>query len=356
MLYLNLVKQFKSISGLRGEQSAPKLRDKFLTVSAESLNFHYVLDLELVSQILSSPHIFKQDLFLSRLLNKNLSDFYWIHYFVKHSPEFLDQSDHLESKQRIKKYMELLDSNDNRNRLALDHDLFLEALDASRGYSFTANIVAKEIVRKYLENIFSILLSQQITVEDNLLEAPDIFTPTIKINKNLNSLNNAVNGFMASNNLNPAEIRDDLLLTLLSFMYMSIRPLRACITTLLNHAVLHNGRIRNPQYFIGFKMVPTFFVAREAIVDFNFESLRVSKGDKLYLYLYNSSGCPFSSKTLPFGKGSHFCSGYKLSQLLVRNLLEIIASIKSTSERINIFSYDVSEVRMNTSNAFLDFI
>ena len=136
---------------------------------------------------------------------------------------------------------------------------------------------------------------------------------------------------------------------------MSIRPLRACLTTLLNHAALHKGYISKPQYFIGFKMVPTFFVAREASVDSNLESLKVSQGDKLYLFLYNSSGCPFSNKTLPFGKGTHFCSGYKLSQLLVRNILDIIDTIKLSSEKHKIFSYDVSEPKLNTSNAFLDF-
>ena len=354
MLYLNLVQKFKSISGLRGVHSAPNLDSKFLTFSTDSISFHYLLDLDLVSQVLSSPHFFKQDLFLSRLLNKEPNDLHWIHYFVKYSPEFLDESAHLKSKEAIKKYTKLLELNENR--IVLSHDSFLAALKASRSKFFTAGLVAKEIVRKYLENIFSLLLNQQIIVKDDLLDAPDIFTPTIKINNNLHLLNNAVDNFLASNNLNSSKITDELMLTILSFMYMSIRPLRACLTTLLNHAALHKGYISNPQYFIGFKMVPTFFVAREALVDTNLESLSVSKGDKLYLYLYNSSGCPFSNKILPFGKGSHFCSGYKLSQLLVRNLLDIIGNVKLESDRIKMFSYDVCEPRMNTPNAFLDFI
>ena len=65
-------------------------------------------------------------------------------------------------------------------------------------------------------------------------------------------------------------------------------------------------------------MIPTNVVAREAARDSELDGIRIRKGDKLYVMLFESTGCPFSGAgTLPFGHGKHLCPGAGLSRLIL---------------------------------------
>lgn len=354
MFYLALINQFKKISGSRQEHEAPPIPNKYFKLSDQGKQYYYIVDPSLTRTVLEDPTTYKQDIFLSRIVyensNQEKSNLKWTRYFVDNSPEFKDGSDHKATKQRLARTLENIHSSWKDN-ISLNQSEFIDMYADTSIRS--ALQVSREVVRFYLRKIFSQILARDIVVSDAVLDAPDIFTPTIKIKSNLELLNQAVDEFFDGNQIEAEKLSPEILLALLSFIYMSVRPLTACLTTLFNE-LIREKCIRSAEYYSGFGMVPTFFVAREATKDALLDDLAILKGVKLYLYLYDSTGCPFSKMSLPFGRGKHICPGTLASKLIVKEVMSLIADQEISMS----FSHRLveSKVLHNTSNAFLGFV
>ena len=64
------------------------------------------------------------------------------------------------------------------------------------------------------------------------------------------------------------------------------------------------------------------------IVVADLDGINIRKGDKLYVMLFESTGCPFSdAATLPFGHGKHLCPGADLSRLILRQSMQAAQTI-----------------------------
>jgi hypothetical protein len=353
VFYLALINQFKRLSGLRGEHGGPHIETAYLTVVDKEKRYHYILDPRLSRIVLDDAATYKQDIFLSRIVDINARQpnlgLKWIAYFVRSSPEFTDGDDHKKAKQTLNKIMDFIHSS-WANSISPSNTLLLDICQPYKAAKSAE--ISKEIVRYYLQKVFSLLLGKNVYVADAVLDAPDIFTPTIKLTNNLQRLDKIVADFFSDNAIDPDSLRPETVLAILSFIYMSVRPLSACLTTLFND-LIREKRIKAPEYYQDFKMVPTFYVAREATKSAILSDLLVSQGDKLYLFLYDSTGCPFSRVVIPFGKGKHFCPGVLVSKSIVKEVLALINN-DETSEILS-SRLMVSTPLANTSNAFLGF-
>ena len=108
---------------------------------------------------------------------------------------------------------------------------------------------------------------------------------------------------------------------------MASTPILASLTALFNSKT-QQADASNANIFSDFKMIPVNYVAREAARDADLDGINIRKGDKLYVMLFESTGCPFSdAATLPFGHGKHLCPGADLSRLILRQSMQAAQTI-----------------------------
>jgi len=75
-----------------------------------------------------------------------------------------------------------------------------------------------------------------------------------------------------------------------------------------------------PEPDVDFSLAPTSFVMRRCTQDAGVDGHEFRRGDVVYLFLGEASGCPLHRlNSLPFGAGRHTCSGQPLS----RRMLEL---------------------------------
>ena len=325
--YLRLIQVFAEATGHRELFSAPSAPQKIrsIPIGESKQRAHFVFDIALTKQVLRNSDSYLQDHFLDKLLiHCEPEKIQWVKLFVEKSPEFLDGTSHTATRKLFKtsidRYVSIASSKDS-------NDIKMLVLQELSEGNCSALSVAKSIVRLRFTQILEEVLESPISIADGLLYGPDIFTPSIRIKAIICRLNDLTNKFVHENIPESKRDDDSFMLPLLSLFYMASRPILSSLTALLNSKIEHVDP-SNINIFSDFKMIPTNYVAREAARDTDLDGISIRKGDKLYVMLFESTGCPFSdAATLPFGHGKHLCPGADLSRLILRQSMQAAQAI-----------------------------
>ena len=325
--YLRLIQVFAEATGHRELFSAPSVPQKIrsIPIGESKQQAHFVFDVALTKQVLRNSDIYLQDHFLDKLLiDCEPEKVRWVKLFVEKSPEFLDGTSHTATRKLFKtsidRYVSIASSKDSGDI----NTLVLQEL--SKG-NCSALSMAKSIVRLRFTQILEEVLEGSVSIADDLLFGPDIFTPSIRIKSIIFRLNDSTNQFVHENIPEPKQEDNSFMLPLLSLFYMASTPILSSLTAHLNSKIEHVD-FSNINVLSDFNMVPTNYVAREAARDADLDGINIRKGDKLYVMLFESTGCPFSDvATLPFGHGKHLCPGADLSRLILRQSMQAAQTI-----------------------------
>lgn len=346
--YLRLIQVFAESTGARQLFSAPAVGQPLVSVPLGdgSQSAHFIYDLSLSRRVLRDSDIFLQDHFLDRLLSDCESDkVNWVRLFVERSPEFLDGPQHTATRVLFKRKIDQFVSTASEKPIHQISSIILSELGSEQS---TALRIAKSIIRLRFKQILEKELGRSIIMNDALLFGPEIFTPSIRIKTSVYKLNELTDCFISAF-VDPSSRNDTaFILPILSLFYMASTPILASCTALLNSIATED--LRAGDVFVDFEMIPTNYVAREASSDVVLMDTKVRKGDKLYIMLFESSGCPFSKgKNLPFGYGKHLCPGAALSKLIIGQCLAAIPDIPSEKWR----SLIPSSIQQGRGSAFL---
>lgn len=346
--YLRLIQVFAESTGARQIFSAPVVNEPLVSIPLGdgSQSAHFIYDLSLSKRILRDADLFVQDHFLDRLLSDCEPDkVNWVRLFVERSPEFLDGTQHIAARISFKRQIDRFVATVSEKSAHEISSIILSELESQKT---TALGIAKSIIRLRFRQILENELGCRIIMDDDLLFGPEIFTPSIRIKSSVYRLNKSTDDFINSF-VDPGKCNDTAyILSILSLFYMASTPILASCTALLNS--IANGERLQDKVFIDFEMIPTNYVAREASSDVDLLGTNVRRGDKLYVMLFESSGCPFSKeKSLPFGYGKHLCPGAALSKLIISQCLAAISDLPSEKWR----SLHPSSIQQGRGSAFL---
>lgn len=353
MDYLKLIQTFRQLGGKRQAFSAPSLSQPILTIPLQEshIKAHFVVGMALAKQVLQDANTYRQDRFLDELLKTcDLERCNWIQLFVSRSPEFLDGNAHTELRRKfdshLSRYTKLV------QELPISDITNCIQAAAHCGDTYT-HLLARKIIRLRIEQILQQDLGNSPQLPEPLLFAPDFFTPSIKIKSVVYRLNALITSFVEASV--PAEVQSDepQMLAILSLFLMASRPLVAACTSLLNQ-VQQQRSMAGRSSFLEFAMVPTFYVAREASQPSQLGDQLIQPGDKLYVFLYESTGCPFRRGiSLPFGHGRHRCPGAPLSKVLMQQCLHACEALEGQNE---IWEKLIpSAVQQDVANTFLTY-
>ncbi|MDM7954284.1 MAG: hypothetical protein QUV07_13865 [Cyanobium sp. CZS 25K] len=325
--YLRLIQVFAQSTGSRQLFSAPAVDRPIVSFplgDGEHMA-HFVYDVSMSKRVLSESIHFVQDHFLDRLLaDCDPIRVRWVQLFVEQSPDFLDGPSHTRMRKVFKASIDRYAASVSGRPVEEIADVMARGLETP---GVTALAMAKSILRMRFAQILQAELKREIVLDDALLFGPEIFTHSIRIKTSIYALNEATDRFVQEFVAPDQQLDSDFMLPLLSLFYMASTPILASCVAILNQAPAAEGRCGGDD-FINFKMAPTNYVVREAARDVDLLGTPISKGDKLYVMLFASTGCPFTAEqTLPFGHGKHLCPGADLSQLIVRQCLAATAQI-----------------------------
>ena len=325
--YLRFIQVFAEATGSRELFSAPAVsqRIKSFPIGEKNNQAHFIYDVSLAKQVLCSSDIYFQDHFLDWLLiDCEIEKVKWVKLFVEKSPEFLDGISHTASRKlfnaSIDSFVAIASSKGSDDIKAL----ILKELDKENRSALS---VAKAVVRLRFTQILEDALNKNVIVDDDLLFGGDMFAISLRMKSIVYRLNNSTSLFI--NKYVPTHLSqsDSFILPVLSLFYMASKPILTSLVSFIN-AQIENRDCSNPETFTGSKMIPTNYVARKAARDAELDGVRICKGDKLYVMLFESTGCPFSDTgTLPFGHGKHFCPGADLSRHILRQSTQAAESI-----------------------------
>lgn len=354
MDYLRLIQTFRQLGGKRQAFTAPNHPEPILTIPLQEsrINAHFVVDMALAKQVLQDAETYRQDRFLDELLKTcDLERCNWIQLFVSKSPEFLDGTVHTELRRtfdnhisRYTKLIQTLPVSDITSRIRET---------AQNPHATSTHLLARQIIGRRITQILEQELGVPPQVPEALLYVPDFFTPSIKIKSVVYRLNALITSFVEASV--PAEVQSDepQMLAILSLFLMASRPLVAACTSLLNQ-VQQQRSMAGRSSFLEFAMVPTFYVAREASQPSQLGDQLIQPGDKLYVFLYESTGCPFRRGiSLPFGHGRHRCPGAPLSKVLMQQCLHACEALEGQNEIWD--KLIPSAVQQDLANTFLTY-
>ena len=242
----------------------------------------------------------------------------WIRYFMDHNPEFLNGEVHR-----------------NQSRL-LRPELArcvrrLDAVPVTEVAMRVEQVLASErpstygVARTVTAHLFGRCLQEisgtEVAVDDEVLFGVDIFLPFPRP-AHLHACNHRVDSYLAAvrriREPNPAE-----LILLLTLLMMGTAPTVAAVNWAANRWLRHVTSATapgSPPPEVDFSLAPTSFVMRRCTEDTVVDSHSFKRGDVVYLFLGEASGCPLHRlNSLPFGAGRHTCSGQPLS----RRMLEL---------------------------------
>lgn len=333
MDYLKRIRQIAALAGVRNDTTAPLIEQPIISLELGETNSkaHYVHSNREVKAVLKDCESFVQDRFLDELLTTcEPNQVNWIKFFIDLSPEFNDSKDHAASRNGLVTELDII----MKHASPITADTLVAASDAllkesTTGARPTSSQLARRIVKLYFEKMFTGTFGRQTSVSEDLLFAEDLFTPSLRLKRSLLKVNRLLDEFFCSHV--PAPYLEDELkrLTILSMFLMATRPLANGITCLLNHLLIETSPTSGSpdHWFSNFLMSPTIFVARRASKDCQLGNTQIKRDDRVYIFLTEFSGCPFTSEnTLPFGFGKHLCPGLKMSRMIMDTTLNYAKS------------------------------
>lgn len=356
MEYLKVLAAIRAITGSRGQDAFPR-REPVLHFSRSEAGegaVIFVQDVKLSRQILQSPS-YRQFNFLGRTLAaSDPSQFYWIRRFCDEGLIMVDGDGHRARRQMMTRFMEqCLQCLDQLNLDALLGDVSAAKGDEWASSHQLAQFIAERLFSRCVG--FMAGLGEGLRLSGDDLSLVDFFNPFPTRSAMLVS-EAALERCAVKCDLDALPV--DVQAAIMSLLVMGVRPVTALFTVAINHCLRAmaagqpaDGAVMSVDVINSHSVVPTNFVMRECVVDGHLGDHMVRQGDVVYVFLGSASGCPFSTRnSLPFGGGTHYCSGAKLTDAMFQILKGVLVGLGD-----ELMGLECSRVRQGFASAFLTF-
>jgi cytochrome P450 len=312
----------------------------------------FVHDATLAKGVLKSPN-YRQFNFLARILEvADPEKTYWIRRFCDVGLIMGDGPEHLRRRTAMASALERC----VQRLQAIEPQQLAASLPLENASPLPAHEVAAGVVAAiFAESIAAISGHEPAFLEPDDLATIDFFNPFPTLST-LARCNAAID--RCGRRLRLPEMSADAQAAVLSLLIMGVSPMQGILTVAINACVeaLAAGRSVDEALAVlkeidAYSVVPTNFVMRECEREDGIGDVMIRPGDVVYLFLATASGCPFSRQnSVPFGAGPHYCSGAKLTSVMLSVARKALAVL---ADRLG--SVEPSRVVQGKAHAFLVF-
>jgi hypothetical protein len=321
MDYLRILEQVRAVTGNRADDRFPAA-DSTLGVfrkSGDSPATFLVFDARVAKEILESP-AYRQFPFLDRILSITKPErTFWISRFCEVSLIMIDGPEH--ERRRTHMAAALERCVDPLKRLPAERTARIIE-EAARSSGASADGIARALVCLLFSESITAIIGRAVELPQDHLFQIDFFNPFPTLSS-LARCNTSIDACCQAIGVERLDADDQSVV--LSLLVMGVSPLHALITASLNQCLpaRESGSPLDEALALAAKVdsyaiVPTNFVMRECSQPDSIAGEQVTIGDIVYLFLGSATGCPFSRQTaVPFGGGAHYCSGAKLTSVMM---------------------------------------
>jgi cytochrome P450 len=353
MDFLRVLDAVRSITGNRGGDRFPAQPGSLLVIRSDQDGRKVVMvhDAALAKAVLESP-AYRQYNFVERILSVAKADrTSWIRRFCDVGLIMIDGPEHERRRQATNELLErcvhrLIGLPPERTAAVLE-----AAIQKAPGGS--AHDVGRVlVVFLFAECIATVTGNDAPPLDETIFEI-DFFNPfpTLSTLYRSNEALATCCEAIGVEGLGEAEQA-----TVLSLLVMGVSPLYAMFTAMANETItaVRSGEdpheaARLARGVDAYSIVATNFVMRECVAENVVGDEMILPGDMVYSFLGSASGCPFTRQTaIPFGAGRHYCSGAKLTSVMLNVAQKAMAAM---GERLG--SASPSAVVQGKAHAFL---
>jgi cytochrome P450 len=321
MDYLRILEQVRAVTGNRADDRFPAAespRGAFLKGNDSPATF-LVFDAQTAKRILESP-AYRQFPFLDRILTIAKPErTHWIRRFCEVGLIMIDGPEHERRRARM---AATLDRCIDRLKQLPAEKTALAIEQASRSSGASADRIARALVCLLFSESIAAIIDRDIELPQDDLFQIDFFNPFPTLSS-LARCNASIDVCCKAAAMESLDADDQS--AVLSMLIMGVSPLHALITASLNQCLQarESGSPLAEALALAAKVdsyaiVPTNFVMRECCRPDSIDGEAVAVGDIVYLFLGSATGCPFSRQSaVPFGAGAHYCSGAKLTSVMM---------------------------------------
>lgn len=351
MRFLKILQALQSVVGRRTEDAFPErtLPVEILEPEGDSPRAVFVQRIGIARKLLENP-AFEQMRFLEDYLPLcDPEQTGWIRYFMDHNPEFLNGEAHRRQSQVLRQ--ELTRCVRRMDSVTVEEVAALVDIElASESPSTEA------IARRVAHHLFGCCLRElsgtHVAVDPETLLAVDIFVSFPRA-EHLHSCHRHVDAYLAAvrriREPSPSE-----LIALLTLFMMGVIPTTTAINWSANRWVRYataDPSAGQAEPAVDFSVTPTNLVMRHCVSDTVVDGHAFRRGDVVYLFLGEVSGCPLHRLTsLPFGAGRHACSGQSLSRRMMELAHDGFRNARGDWSRVR-----VAQAVAGRTSAFLRF-
>lgn len=335
MDYLRILELVRAVTGNRADDRLPAAESPLVAFrkSPESPATFLVFDAQVAKNILESP-AYRQFPFLDRILSiakPERTD--WIRRFCEVGLIMIDGPEHERRRARMTTALERCV--DRLMRLPAERTarIIEEAAQASGA---SADGIARAVVCLLFSESVAAIVGHTVELPLDHLFQIDFFNPFPTLSS-LARCNASIDACCQAVGVERLDADDQS--AVLSLLIMGVSPLHALITASLNQCLrareadspLHEA-LALAAKVDSYAIVPTNFVMRECSRPDSIAGEQVASGDIVYLFLGSATGCPFSRQSaVPFGAGAHYCSGAKLTSVMLLAVRAGLAAADSAS-------------------------
>lgn len=352
MEYLRILAAVREVTGARGGHAFPSRPDPVVLFreAEHARAVVFVHDARLAKVVLESPR-YRQFNFLARILEvASPEKTCWIRRFCDVGLIMIDGPEHLRRRDAMAAALDRC----VRRLQECQPERFVSALPVVADRPFTAEELAAALVAGMFAECIPAITGRGVSsLAADDLAAIDFFNPFPTLST-LARCNAAID--RCGERLGLAEMDADAQAAVLSLLIMGVSPMQGILTAAINACVeaLGDGRSANEALAVlkdvdAYSVVPTNFVMRECAQDDAIAGVAVRPGDVVYLFLATASGCPFHRRnSVPFGAGPHYCSGAKLTSVMLNVGRKAVAALGE-----GLASVRPSQVVQGKAHAFL---
>jgi len=333
MDFLQILDRVRGVTGNRTDDSFPDAGPPVATVrkTLDAPATILVFDAMVAKKVLESP-AYRQFPFLERILSIAKPErTTWISRFCEVGLIMIDGPEHERRRTRMAAALERC-----IERLKhLPADRTARAInEASLGPNTSADHIARSLVCLLFAESLAAVVGHDVVLPPEHLFQIDFFNPFPTLSS-LARCNASIDACCQA--IGVACLDPDDQATILSLLIMGVSPLHALITASLNRFVQArcsgiplDEALALAAKTDSYSIVPTNFVMRESMAPDTITGEPVAVGDVVYLFLGSATGCPFSRQTaVPFGAGAHYCSGAKLTSVMLWAVRAGLATAKA---------------------------
>ena len=339
MNYLQLLDTIRSVTGRRRFDRFPAIQPPVTVFrrDGDGPSTFVVVDAAQAKAVMQSPR-YRQFDFLAQVLTIAKPDrTRWIRRFCDIGLIMMDGPEH---ERRRRSMQRSLDRCAAGVRAISADDMMAVVEEGLAAESCTSATVAARLVTLLFSRAIAVITGKPVELPVRDLLAIDFFRPFPTLSS-LAACDESIDRCCRSIDLESLDEGDQA--AVLSLLVMGVSPMHALLTTLVNvyatarrEGLTAGDAAKRTAGFDATTIVPTNFVMRACVGADTLGGEAVEPGDVVYLFLGSASGCPFSRLTsLPFGAGSHYCSGAALTQLMLKSVRSVLGQMRADCSRIS---------------------